>query len=137
MAVLPAVVVLNGLSPYLGFKTETSWSMFSNLRTEGGRSNHWVMPTSLQVFDYQRDLVEIVAASDRGLQAVADAGAVIPYFEIRRKPWMSLSYRDGDDVREVATVADDPRYPGPPPWVARKFMSFRPVTVGAHQRCVH
>jgi hypothetical protein len=32
---LPLLVLLNGLNPYLGLRTQLSFSMFSNLRTEG------------------------------------------------------------------------------------------------------
>jgi hypothetical protein len=38
LLVVPIAVFLNGVMPYLGLKTETSWAMFSNLRTEGDRS---------------------------------------------------------------------------------------------------
>ncbi len=58
--VLPAVVLFNGLNPYLGLKTENAFSMFSNLRTEGGRSNHLFLGDWMKVFDLQDDLVEIV-----------------------------------------------------------------------------
>ena len=34
--VFPLLVLLNGLSPYFGLKTQTAFSMFSNLRPEGG-----------------------------------------------------------------------------------------------------
>jgi hypothetical protein len=137
MAVLPFVVVLNGFSPYLGLKTETSWAMFSNLRTEGGQSNHWFVPVHIQVFDYQRDLIELVEASDRGLQNVADRGFLIPFFELRRKPWMAIAYRENGEIRRYSTVADDPRYPGDIPWVLKKLLSFRPVTSSLPQPCVH
>jgi hypothetical protein len=137
LAVLPAMVVANGVSPYLGLKTESSWAMFSNLRTEGGQSNHLLVPVGLQLFDFQRDLVELVEASDRGLQSLADSRFSIPYFEIRRKPWMSVVYRRDGEERRYATVADDPRFPGEIPWVLRKALSFRPVSSSAQQRCVH
>jgi hypothetical protein len=137
MAALPIVVVLNGLNPYLGLKTETSWAMFSNLRTEGGQSNHWFVPTSLQIFDYQHDLVELVEVSDRGLQDVADHGFLIPYFEIRRKPWMAIAYRENGEVHRYNTVAEDPKYPGEIPWLLKKTLSFRPVASSLPQPCVH
>ena len=49
---------LNGLSPYLGLpKTYATWTMFSNLRVEAGRSNHWLVPASWQPFGFLRDVV--------------------------------------------------------------------------------
>ena len=62
LCVVPLVVVLNGLSPYVGLKTETSWAMYSNLRTEV-HPNHFLVPASVKVFGYQDDLVEILATS--------------------------------------------------------------------------
>ena len=59
LLIIPALLFANGLMPYLGLKTETSFAMYSNLRTEGGYSNHWLLPASLQIWDYQRDLVKI------------------------------------------------------------------------------
>ena len=41
----PAAAVLAiGCSTYVGARTYPSFAMFSNLRVEGGRSNHWVAP---------------------------------------------------------------------------------------------
>ncbi|NMM47241.1 hypothetical protein [Marinigracilibium pacificum] len=52
-------IMLNGLSPYLGLKTETSFAMFSNLKTEDGSNNHLIVPDWLQVFNFQKNLVKI------------------------------------------------------------------------------
>ena len=38
------LVVVNGLAPYIGLKTQTSFTMYSNLRTETA-NNHFFMPT--------------------------------------------------------------------------------------------
>ena len=57
-----ALLILNGLSPYLGLKTATTFNMFSNLRTEPGRWNHAFVPEAVQVFGYQDDLVRRNAA---------------------------------------------------------------------------
>lgn len=65
---IPVVVFLNGASPYLGLKTEASFSMFSNLRTEGNRTNHQFIPVSTQIFDFQKDLVSIINTDDSRLK---------------------------------------------------------------------
>jgi hypothetical protein len=65
---MPFVVFINGLSPYLGLKTESSYSMFSNLRTEGGISNHYLVPASFQIFDFQKEYVQLISSSDTFLQ---------------------------------------------------------------------
>ncbi len=57
--IIPFLIFLNGISPYLGLKTEACFSMFSNLRTEGNISNHQFIPVSWQIFNYQKELVSI------------------------------------------------------------------------------
>ena len=56
--IFPILIFLNGLSPYLGLKTESAFSMFSNLRTETA-SNHLLFPETMKVFDYQEDIVKV------------------------------------------------------------------------------
>jgi len=137
LLVLPLAVFLNGVMPYLGLKTETSWAMFSNLRTEGDRSNHWLIPASSQVFDFQRELVQVTSSSDGSLQWVAKRHQLVPYFEVRRRPAASVSYvRDGVEVR-FARVSDDPRFSGEIPLALRKLLWFRPIDPDEHERCRH
>lgn len=60
--VLPLVAVLNGMAPYLGLKTVATFSMFSNLRTEDGRSNSLLTPgASFEVTPWLRDTVDVLA----------------------------------------------------------------------------
>ena len=58
--VIPVLAFVNGATPYLGLKTEANYSMFSNLRTEGGQTNHFLVPAGrFFVSDYQNDLVRV------------------------------------------------------------------------------
>jgi hypothetical protein len=82
--VMPGLVLLNGLNPYLGLRTQLSFSMFSNLRTEGGISNHLFMPRLLSLGDYQEDLVEVLTSDDPELAELAERQLLMPYFEFRR-----------------------------------------------------
>jgi hypothetical protein len=136
LALLPALVILTGVTPYLGLKTELAFAMYSNLRTEGGRSNHLIIPASWQIFDYQRDLVQVTASSDRALQATANKHEQIPYFELRRHPTASVSYVRAGVAHSFDHIRDDPHNPGTPSWIASKWLIFRPVS-GEHQPCVH
>ena len=54
-------LLLFGLTPYIGLRNYPALAMFSNLRTEGSRPNHWI-PT-WDLFGYQTDVVEIVATN--------------------------------------------------------------------------
>lgn len=53
------LMIANGVMPYLGFRTAAVFSMFSNLKTEGGVSNHLVIPKSFQIWDEPDRLVRI------------------------------------------------------------------------------
>jgi hypothetical protein len=134
---VPLAVFLNGIMPYLGLKTETSWAMFSNLRTEGDRSNHFMIPASAQVFDFQRDLVQVTGSSDPILQLMATRHQLVPYFEVRRHPQASVSYvRDSVESR-FQRVSDDPHFSAEIPWVMRKLLQFRPIDLGDKEKCRH
>jgi hypothetical protein len=57
---LPSLLLLNGLSPYLGLKTHTSLAMFSNLRTEGGISNHLLLPSTTRLAPFLDEEVVVI-----------------------------------------------------------------------------
>ena len=142
LLVFPLFMVFNGVLPYLGAKTETSFAMYSNLRTEGGVSNHWLMPPSMQIWDYQRDLVRVRRTSERAVQRIANRGFQWPYFEfrwmMRQYPNASVTYERNGVVRTVNRVADDPELmDGDAPFM-RKLFKFRPVPIDwTRPRCVH
>lgn len=136
LGVIPLIVVLNGLAPYVGLKTETSWAMYSNLRTEV-RPNHFVVPASAKVFGYQEDLVEILTTSLPALQPYVGGDVRVTFFELRRicsaaTANFTVAYRRNG---EVATL--DPKTCRPHPWLVGKLLRFRPVDTGAHARCRH
>ena len=113
---IPLIALVNGVTPYLGLKTVANYSMFSNLRTEGGQTNHLLIPAG-QFFlaDYQTDLVRItfldgvppepwpwwvqwaggsdwVARHARWLDEVP--GARVPFTEVRRilQWWRAIGF---------------------------------------------
>jgi hypothetical protein len=109
--------------------------MYSNLRTEGSRSNHLIVPASAQVFDFQRDLVLVTSSSDTYLQSLASKHQLIPYFEVRRRPTAAISYARGRVQNSFPRVSDDPAFTGVIPYMLTKIMRFRPVGQGQSQRC--
>ncbi len=132
--VLPALLLVNGLCPYLGLKTTTSFDMFSNLRVLGERSNHLVLRNHLlRIFDYQRDLVTVRAASDPYLPWLSAQGP-LPYVQFRREiqgrvrqrhsPLVVVYERQGR-VHRVADAAADTELMSGESIVARKFLPFR------------
>ena len=59
--VMPLGLLLFGLTSYFGLRTAGNFSMYSNLRTEAGRSNHLVLgDNQLKWASYQDDVVRIV-----------------------------------------------------------------------------
>jgi hypothetical protein len=52
--------MIHGMGNYLGLRTAGTFSMFSNLRTEGARSNHLLLSSNpLKIWHFQDDIVYI------------------------------------------------------------------------------
>jgi hypothetical protein len=138
---IPLAYFLNACSPYVGFKTEGVLAMYSNLTTERGVSNHYLLRTPLYLVDYQSDIVEIVKSSDRELQVRADQKRGMTWFEFRdylhTKPGASVSYRRHGTLHELSRVGSAPDFSAPTPWFARKWLLFRDVELGPSTRCTH
>lgn len=136
---VPVLLLFNGFSPYLGLKTQTSFSMFSNLRTELRSTNHFFMPVGLRLAGYQEQMVIVEEATSPALQTYCSAKEWIPLFELRRAAVEDTSadfrvvYRHvGDTERIVAarTGEADPLAAevfDAPSWLQRKLLYFRPV----------
>ena len=115
--------------------------MYSNLRTEGGQTNHWLMPASLQVWDYQRDLVKIHRTSVGRIQRLANRGFQWTYFEfkwlMRDYPNASVTFEHNGVVRRVRRVRDDPELMQPDNALMRKMLKFRPIADWERPSCIH
>lgn len=108
LIILPAFLVVVGLQPYLGLRTLVCFSMFSNLQTENGQSNHMLMPNWLQLTRWQRDLVEILETSDPWLAGFQRDELKIPFLELRRirtrvGPDFQTRFRRGGQVFRFAS----------------------------------
>jgi hypothetical protein len=142
LLIFPMLLFANGMMPYLGGKTETSFSMFSNLRTEGGISNHFLMPASLQIWTYQRDLVRVRHTTIDSIQRLADQGWQWTYFEfrslVRRYPDDSVTYERHGVVITVDRIGADADLMAAENPLLRKAMYFRPVPINpAAPGCAH
>jgi hypothetical protein len=134
---IPGLFFVSCLSPYVGLKTESSINMFSNLATEGGASNHLLMPRPPYLFDYQKDVVQVVASSSPTLQKTAAAGMSNVLFPIqeylRRHPGQWVSYRLNGQLFERVTAADVPAAS----MLERKFLIFKQVDMRRPKVCTH
>jgi hypothetical protein len=141
--IVPALVVANGLSPYFGFKTDSSFSMYSNLRTEANLGNHVLIPASWKIWRIQDDLVQVKSTSDSDLWDISGRGTMlVPLFVVQDRLWrrgqdMQIHYvRDGVD-HDLKSARADPVLTEPHPFWLRKIVRMRGVDSGPRQRCVH
>ncbi|WP_028936225.1 hypothetical protein [Pseudonocardia spinosispora] len=148
LLLVPLLVFVNGLAPYLGLKTVASFSMFSNLHTEQGRTNHLVPGlASLQVIPYLRDTVTLTTVdlhtdSDDDVVvepqwATETPPTTIPWLELRRTvaDWrdggvsnVHLEFQRGGVPHVVDNALTDPELGAPLPWWQHRLLAFRALT---------
>jgi hypothetical protein len=136
---LPAILFLSCLSPYLGLKTESSIAMFSNLHTEGGETNHLLFDKPPYLFDYQKDVAEIIASSSPGLQPViANHDWLVWHSLVQHLRWNPqhwVTYRRNGQVFEKVTAATlgVPK----PNLLERRLLIFKAVDFDRPKVCTH
>ncbi len=135
------LVVLNGLCPYLGLKTRTSFNMYSNLRVEPGYSNHFFLPGSLDLLGNLSDTVTVIESNDPQLQwEFAEAGLRMTHFEFtsyaRGRADLQVTYERGGERCQFIGGRTDPGELAPPPWILRKVLVYRPIGEGVEKRCI-
>lgn len=89
MFVFPVLLLLHGVTSYLGLRTAGNFSMFSNLRTEGSLSNHFLLGGNpFKHWDYQEDVVRFIRIDDRrakiGYEYQPLEGNLLPVVEFRK-----------------------------------------------------
>ncbi|WP_110183386.1 hypothetical protein [Nocardioides solisilvae] len=134
---LAALVVANGLTPYLELKSAYGWHMYANLVLVDGESNHLVVRDSLPLRDGHEDLVRVVASSDAGLEAYADTAYRLPWPSFRsylhQHPEASVTYERAGTTVSVDRAADS-GLADPVPWWWR-WMPLRSVDVETPDTC--
>jgi uncharacterized membrane protein len=145
VAVLLALFLLaSGLGPYLGYKTATAFSMYSNLRTEGGTNHLFIPKGALPLVEPQDDLVQILVADRPPFESYASLGYSLPALELRRL----LAEERGAGVSGIFMVVDyegerqfsqameeHPVFGVEPTWLERKLTLFRPVPPPGENIC--
>lgn len=140
----PALVFINGCCPYLGLKTTTAFAMFSNLRTEGGQSNHFFIG-DMAIVGFQKDLVQVLDSNDLNFQELVLSGDLIPWFEFRRMASTSENedaeitiLRNGSlfQLTRGGSSAISQEAFTPHPWWMTKFLHFRSISpFGQPMKC--
>lgn len=150
LLIVPLLAFVNGVAPYLGFKTVASYSMFSNLHTEQGNTNH-LLPglANLQVAPYQRETVTLTRVdlrTDRETELLADPPwtdekppITVPWLELRRivAQWrdagvanVHLEYQRAAASHVVDNAFTHPELGAPLPWWQRRLLAFRAISSG-------
>ena len=139
-AIIIFVFLLNCLSPYLGFKTQNVLSMYSNLRTENNRSNHFISDI-IMIGSYQKDIVEIKDSNIKKLKKIK----TIPYVQLenymfealrKNKKDVFVEYiKDGVLINYEVESENFIKNQFIPKLFKWKFFDFKPVTVSDKQSC--
>jgi hypothetical protein len=107
-----ALQLLNIAAPYLGSKSVGSFTMYSNLRTEDGQSNHFLIGR-LPLRMGQDDLVQVIESSNGYLQRAADQGKLITWHELCRRlsadPHASIAYQRDGVLRMYQEAGENPQ----------------------------
>ena len=140
LLLIPFLVFLNGLGPYLGLKLRSAWQMYSNLSVDDSGSNHFLIPQSLDIGGFLADSVVVVSTSDGLLnEHYVQTGARMPYFELRsylaHRPEVRLAYIRSGRYREIARAGDSPEFSTGPHPLLRKLLLFRPLGRQAGEIC--
>lgn len=132
--ILVAAVVANGLTPYLEVKTALGFTMYANLVTVAGETNHLVVRRTLHLSHVQDDLLEIVDSDDPGLSPYVEDGYLVPERNLldylASHPDTSVVVRDEDGERML-----DGSDGVDVPLVVDKLLAFRAVDQQDPPRC--
>jgi hypothetical protein len=139
-AVVPLLVLLNGLTPYLEVKTGYGWNMYANLRTVDGASNHLLVRRTLSLTDEQADLVRIVSSSSADLAGYADGGYALTWRQLRtylsKHRDVRITYQRGNETVSLRHASDLPELVEPVAAWREKLQLFRAVDLREPERCV-
>lgn len=132
--VVVAVVIANGLTPYLEVKTATGFNMYANLVTVAGETNHLVARRTLHLSEVQDDLLEVIASNDPDLGRYAEEGYLLPERNLldylASHPDTSVVVRDEAGERTL-----DGSDGVAVPLVVTKLLAFRAVDEQDPPRC--
>lgn len=136
-----------GSQIYLGLGTSNSFSMFSNIRTEGYVQNHVLVPKELRIFGYQNDVYFVDSILRRytrviGVFPQAELGGVpLEYYRLYNQWLKTVSLpepfllRKEGDMESHKAIELLPPDPNPYNFLEMKFFHFRPVQYSGANRC--
>lgn len=136
---IPLLVILNGLTPYVELKTAYSWNMYANLRTAGGESNHLLIRRTFALNPAASEPVRILGTNDPVLGMYRDLGYDLPLLSLRaylsENPSVSLRYLRGGVERDLTRASDEPELVRPISSAERRLFALRAVDQQDPPRC--
>jgi hypothetical protein len=131
---LLALVVLNGVLPYVGVKTANGFTMYANLATVEGGANHLLVPQLPALRDVE--YVRITATDAAGLQDYQGSRWLVPepnlLDHLAANPDATASYVRGDGTVVSGTGAQLGR---PLPELVRRLAALRSIDGSAPVSC--
>lgn len=137
---IPIAFFLNGLSPYLGLKTESSIAMYSNLYVEGRRTNHLLHGVLPGFWDYSDEVITVI---DSNNQQLREGESFVRYDFDRR-----LSNLQNVEVTVQSNLKSTPQQISTnegkwkntydeAPWLMKKYLIFKPIDNKRPKVCDH
>lgn len=125
LCVVPAIVAMVGMLPYVELRTASTYNMYSNLRMVQGRSNHLVVRASLPLFERQRGLVSVIWSTDPDLDTYSRTGYDLPWDSFRgylaAHPAVRGRFERLGQQFDVDPNNSPFREAPPPPWLQKLF----------------
>tara|TARA_B100001989_G_C24528687_1_gene460266 strand:- start:1328 stop:1804 length:477 start_codon:yes stop_codon:yes gene_type:complete len=137
---IPIVFFLNGLSPYLGLKTESSISMYSNLYVEGRTTNHFFHGVLPGFWNYSDEVITVIDSNNNKLR---EGESFIRYDFDRR-----LSNLRNVEITVQSNLKSTPQQISTNEanwnntydeahWLMKKYLIFKPIDLKRPKVCDH
>ena len=152
MLFFPLFLLTFGFSPYLGLGTAGTFSMFSNLKTEGSTSNHLLLSQNpFKIFKYQEDTVKFyVAFSEKNNQKFyltlnnrLFAGNSLPLVEFKKSIYnwtknnekVAMMFEYKGKTYPTTDIINDPIWKTPKRNWEMKLLNFRLISPVKPNEC--
>jgi hypothetical protein len=149
MLVFIALLFLFGAAPYLGLRTAGTFSMFSNLHTEGEVSNHLLLRSNpVKVWGYQEDVVRFIEIDDGSGDVIHHYQGPLRGYELpvtEFKEWIyewteaeqrvPLKFEYRGEVYTTKDIVKDPEWHTEDRNWEMVLMDFRAIQPGGPNQC--
>jgi len=148
MFIFPVFLFLHGITSHLGLRTAGNFTMFSNLRTEGPASNHFLLRSNpLKLWGYQEDVVRFIDINDQlariTYQYQSLQGNQLPVVEFRKliyawgkaKATIPMEFEYRGRIYSTQDIVNHPDWRTDARDLEMVLMDFRSIQPGGPNRC--